>query len=620
MLQVRSDDPDLQRKGRVLAIILLCLEVAMIVLATVNHVQGDTQYDFTNSVLISLVFGTYMLNRFGFVRTASLITVVMTATVPFLLVNESLVGMYVTMILPVLVASYLLVPWSGFVLAALMTVGAVISSTASLSLLILALITVLIYLFASSLDRAYRENRHRALHDELTGLPNRTLFVDRLQQAMIRSGRDGKLPMVLFMDLDQFKVVNDSLGHRVGDDLLIAIARRLETCLLRPTDTVARLGGDEFTILLDGVPNVGDAVRVAERIIEAVKVPIELEGRQIIISTSVGVAVCDDADARPSTLLRNADVAMYEAKKEGKACCKVFSSDMHIQALRRLELENELRQAIERRELRIYYQPKVSLSTGGLTSMEALVRWEHPERGLLLPDEFIPLAEETGLIVPLGRWVLREVCRQARTWAKEYPLAIPLVTSVNLSVKQFQEPYLVQQLSELLREMELEPRCLELEITESVFVDDIEYAAGLLQELRRLGIRLALDDFGTGYSSLVVMRQFPLDRIKIDKGFVRELEGSEQGAAIVRLVIDLAHALGIQATAEGVETAEQLARLRDMGCDEVQGFYFWNPLTREETAALLADPPHRLLNQPYLTSRPLDPGVFLKGGHYSGPE
>ena len=606
MLRVQSDDPDLQRKGRVLAIILLSLEATMIVLATVNLVQGATEHYFTNSVLISLIFGVYMLNRFGLTRIASLITVAMTATVPFLLINESLVGMYVAMIIPVLVASYLLVPWSGFVLAALMSVGAVISGTASLSLLFLALITILAYLFANSLDRAYRENRHRALHDELTGLPNRTLFVDRLQQALLYADRYGTLPMVMFMDLDQFKVVNDSLGHRVGDSLLNEIARRLKACL-RSGDTAARLGGDEFTVLLNGLPDVNDAVRIAQRIIKAVEAPIDLEGRQIAISTSVGIAVCEGADAQPSTLLRNADVAMYEAKKEGKARCKVFSSDMHAQALRRLELEHELRQAIEHAELRIYYQPTVSLSTGRINGMEALVRWEHPERGLLLPEEFVPLAEETGLIIPLGRWALREVCHHAREWAKEYPVAFPLTMSVNMSVKQFQEPYLVHELTALLREKELDPRCLQLEITESVFVDDVEYATGLLGELGRVGIRLALDDFGTGYSSLAFLRRFSMDKIKIDKAFIHELGVSEQGTAIVRLVIDLAHALGMQACAEGVETAEHLARLRDMGCDEAQGFYFWKPLACEEVVALLADSPRRLLDHPYSSGYPLDP-------------
>ena len=328
----------------------------------------------------------------------------------------------------------------------------------------------------------------------------------------------------------------------------------------------------------------------------------------------------EDGSIRPETLLRNADVAMYEAKKEGKAGCKVFNSGMYTKALRRLEMENDLRRAIERGELRVYYQPKVLLSTGKIIGMEALVRWEHPERGLVLPDEFIPLAEETGLIVSLGQWVLRETCRQAREWQEQYPTASSLATSVNLSVKQFREPNLVRNLKEILREHGLDPRCLQLEITESVVAYDVEYAVGGLRKLKGLGVRLAIDDFGTGYSSLVSLQRFPFDDLKIDRGFVAGLRENSQDEAIAGLVIDLAHALGMRAIAEGVETVEQLARLRGMGCDQGQGSYFWKPLTSEAVTALLADSQYWLSDRHPLVERSRNPDTLLKDPRYSGPE
>jgi diguanylate cyclase (GGDEF)-like protein len=461
---------------------------------------------------------------------------------------------------------------------------------------------VFVYLLTRSLDNAQQENRHRAFHDSLTDLPNRALFLDRLQQALNHSRRDHNPRAVLFIDLDNFKMINDSLGHKAGDELLKAVTRRLRACL-RPGDTAARFGGDEFVVLLDDVAGVDDAVRVTERIIEVLGAPIELGGRQVFVRTSVGIALGDNSESRPDILLRNADVAMYEAKKEGKARSKVYNPSMFAQALHRLESENDLRRAIEHEELRLYYQPKVLLDTSSITGVEALVRWEHPERGLILPKEFIPLAEETGLIVPLGWWVLRETCRQAREWVEQFPAALPLGISVNLSVKQFQEPDLVQKLAGILRETGLEPSRLQLEITESVVMDDTEYAAGLLRGLKVLGVKLAVDDFGTGYSSLALLRRFPFDDLKIDKEFVDGLGQNDQDAAIVQLVIDLAHALEMQVIAEGVETLEQLTQLREMGCDQAQGYYFWESLPDKETAALLASSPRWLLNLDHLTGR-----------------
>lgn len=612
MFKVRNYDPDLRRKGGLLALMLLGLMVVTVVLAILNVVNGDTQYYVVNSVFISLLLGLYTLNRFGFVRAASVFVVLLTTAGPFAIFDNP-VAMHTTMSVPILIASSLLTPWSGFIVAALTIGGAAVFGVASLSLLILVIVAFFSYMFTHSLDHAYRENRHRALHDELTDLPNRTQFANRLQQAIDRSSRDQKPRAVLFIDLDQFKVVNDSLGHEFGDELLIAVAQRLRSCLCS-REVAARFGGDEFAVLLDGVADLDEVVGVAKRIVGELQVPFEVRERQIFISASIGIALNKDTDAQPNALLHSADIAMYEAKKEGKGCYKVFSPEMYTRALRRLELENDLRQAIGCGELKVHYQPKVLLGSGTIDGMEALVRWEHPERGLVFPKEFIPLAEETGLIIPLGRWVLRETCRQAREWQKQYPAVPPLAMSVNLSVKQFRQPNLAQEIAEALRETQLSPRYLQLEITESVVADNVEYAADLLQKLKGgLGVRLAMDDFGTGYSSLATLQRFPLDDLKIDKTFVSRLGKDAQDAAIVKLVIDLAHAMGMQAVAEGVETEEQLARLQDMGCDLAQGNYLFEPLTAEAATELIADS-----HQYHLTEQPRYPGVFLKGRHDPG--
>ena len=623
ILKVNAQDYDVQRRGYILANIILGIATSLAALAAMNIVQGQHEFNLPNGISLALILGVFIINRLGHVTVASILTamLVIAGAVVFLS-EEDLAQTLIIMCIPVFVVSFLVVPWGGIVVSAAVISGIVIFGNASvsyLSLFVLASVTVIVYLISKSLDSAQRENRYRALHDVLTGLPNRALFADRLQQAIERSNRDQTLRAVLFMDLDHFKVVNDSLGHRLGDELLITVARRLQACL-RPGDTVARLGGDEFTVLLDGIADVGDAIRIFERIAGALEEPIELGWRQVFISMSAGIALMEDGSIRPETLLRNADVAMYEAKKEGKAGCKVFNSGMYTKALRRLEMENDLRRAIERGELRVYYQPKVLLSTGKIIGMEALVRWEHPERGLVLPDEFIPLAEETGLIVSLGQWVLRETCRQAREWQEQYPTASSLATSVNLSVKQFREPNLVRNLKEILREHGLDPRCLQLEITESVVAYDVEYAVGGLRKLKGLGVRLAIDDFGTGYSSLVSLQRFPFDDLKIDRGFVAGLRENSQDEAIAGLVIDLAHALGMRAVAEGVETVEQLARLRSMGCDQGQGFYFWKPLTSEAVTALLADSQYWLSDRHPLAERSRNPDTLLKAPRYSGPE
>ena len=623
MLKVNAQDHDAQRRGYILALVILGIAASMTALAAMNIVRGQHEFNLPNGISLALILGLFIINRLGHVTAASILTAmfVIAGAVVFLS-EEDLAQTFIIMCIPVFVVSFLVVPWGGIAVSAAVISGTVIFGNASvsyLSLFVLASVTVIVYLISKSLDSAHRENRYRAPHDDLTGLPNRALFADRLQQAIERSTRDQNLRAVLFMDLDHFKVVNDSLGHRAGDELLVTVARRLQACL-RPGDTVARLGGDEFTVLLDGIADVGDAIRIFERIAGALEEPIELGWRQVFISMSAGIALMEDGSIRPETLLRNADVAMYEAKKEGKAGCKVFNSGMYTKALRRLEMENDLRRAIERGELRVYYQPKVLLSTGKIIGMEALVRWEHPERGLVLPDEFIPLAEETGLIVSLGQWVLRETCRQAREWQEQYPTASSLATSVNLSVKQFREPNLVRNLKEILREHGSDPRCLQLEITESVVAYDVEYAVGVLRKLKGLGVRLAIDDFGTGYSSLVSLQRFPFDDLKIDRGFVAGLRENSQDEAIAGLVIDLAHALGMRAIAEGVETVEQLARLRGMGCDQGQGSYFWKPLTSEAVTALLADSQYWLSDRHPLVERSRNPDTLLKDPRYSGPE
>jgi diguanylate cyclase (GGDEF)-like protein len=596
ILRVKHHDPDVQRKGRVLAAIILVMATGMVTLATFNILNPrDPNYYVSNSIFLLIIGGLFWLNRAGYVTLAGMITVVLTTLSSILLLSEdaTLSTTFVVMCIPVLIASFLIVSWSGFVITALLIVGTIahgISPGDYPAPPALAVVAMIAYMLSNSLNRAYEETRRQALHDSLTGLPNRALFINRLQQSIDRKSREPDTSAVLYMDLDHFKVINDSLGHETGDGLLIEVSRRLTSCL-RPGDTAARLGGDEFTILLDDISDLADAVRVAERVAKELREPIWLGEHQVFVTTSVGIALNESAGVSPNSLLRNADVAMYEAKKEGKARYKIFDPGMHSQALRRLEMENELRRAINHEEFRVHYQPKVSMDTGGIVGMEALVRWDHPEHGLINPNEFIPLAEETQLINPLGRWVLQEACRQAQEWRRRYPDYSDLVMSVNLSVRQFKQPNLISELSEILRETGLDPRGLQLEITESIVTDDLEYTVDLLQKLKILNVQLGLDDFGKGYSSLTTLKQFPLDDLKIDKSFVEGIGQNVQDTAIVQLMVDLAHTVGMQAVGEGVERVEQLVRLREMGCDLAQGFYLSKPLSGKEAEALLADSP-----------------------------
>lgn len=434
--------------------------------------------------------------------------------------------------------------------------------------------------------RAEKQLLHDAFHDSLTGLPNRALFLDHLKLAVNHSRRRrGYLFAVLFIDLDRFKVVNDSLGHMVGDELLIAIARRLEICL-RDGDTIARLGGDEFTILLDGIADYSDAQRVAERVQEVLEQPFGLAGRELFVTASVGIKYSGDGDEQPEDILRDADTAMYCAKTLGKAQYQVFDAEMHTHALTLLQVESDLRRAMEREELHVNYQPIVSLESGRICGFEALVRWHHPERGLISPCDFIPIAEETGLIIQIDRWVLRQACLQMRKWQETLPVTRQMKISVNLSCKQFMQPTIVRQVMETLRETGLDPRSLKLEITESVMMERGDYAMSVLEQLSGAGIELSLDDFGTGYSSLSYIHRFPVTALKIDQSFIKRI-GGEQNGEIVRAVVALARNLGLEVVAEGIETVMQLDQLKALGCGQGQGYYFSEPVGEQSATELI---------------------------------
>lgn len=418
----------------------------------------------------------------------------------------------------------------------------------------------------------------RALHDQLTGLPNRMLFMDRLEHALERSARRGKFVGVLFLDLDRFKLVNDNFGHDRGDHLLVEVTKRLRSCLRR-VDTIARIGGDEFTVLLEDVTSAGDGVLVAERIITALREPFRIDGQEIFVGASIGIALgSQDQGTTAQGLLRNADIAMYRAKANGRACFQVFKASMRETVRGRLKMEAELRRALERGELRLFYQPKVDLRNGHIVGVEALVRWEHPERGMVPPGAFIPMAEETGLILALGRWVLETACRQAGRWRSAADLGGELVMAVNLSPRQFHHPRLVEDIGQALAATGLHAAGLEVEITEGTAMGDADATVKTLQHLKSLGVRLAIDDFGTGYSSLGYLKRFPIDVLKVDRSFVAGLPGNAGDAAIVRAVVGLTRALGLKAVAEGVETAAQLDELRALGCDQGQGYLFGRPM------------------------------------------
>jgi diguanylate cyclase (GGDEF)-like protein len=448
--------------------------------------------------------------------------------------------------------------------------------------------------------------RHDAFHDGLTDLPNRALFLDRLSHALQLANRRSHLNLmnqsltnqyltnqpeqfaVLFLDLDRFKVVNDSLGHLAGDQLLKIVAKRLVACL-RAGDTVARLGGDEFVMLLEEIQNIGDVIEVVQRIQDILQVPISIDGNEIFVSTSIGIALNTNHHyTQPDELLRDADTAMYRAKSQGRDRYEVFNHSMHIEAIKKLRLENDLRRAIERQELQVHYQPIVCLKSRQILGFEALVRWQHPEQGLIYPIEFVPLAEDVGLIGAIDFWVLQEACSQLRSWQEQFLIAKSLTMSVNLSGKQFTKPDLIGQIMQVLSKTDLKNTSLKIELTESVLLEKTSLATQILVELKERNIQVCIDDFGTGYSSLSYLHRFPIHTLKIDRSFISRLNHNSEDGEIVKAIIVLGLNLGLNVVAEGVETAEQLSFLQANNCHAAQGYYLFEPLKAERISELLA--------------------------------
>ena len=432
---------------------------------------------------------------------------------------------------------------------------------------------------------------HQALHDPLTDLPNRRLLQDRLEHALSRAERDGSTVAVFYLDLEGFKAVNDEFGHEAGDRLLVAVAERIKN-LLRYEDTLARFGGDEFAVLLERVENPSEALRVAHRIAESLREPFGVSDYRVSVNTSIGIALGDANTDDPEAMLREADTAMYRAKEQGPGRYEVFDPAMQARAQHRLEMEAELRRAVEQEEFVLHYQPMVSLRDGGMVGFEALLRWQHPKKGLLLPSAFLPLAEETDQIVPIDGWVLQEVCRQAKRWEGDHPSDSPTKMNVNLSARQLKGGGLARTIERTLTRVALEIHTLGLDITEGFLLEASVDNARTLDDLKKMGIRLDLDDFGTGYSSLSYLKDFPVHGVKLDKSFVEGLGEDATGPALVRKIIDLCHTLGLEVLAEGIETPEQAALLKEMGCDLGQGYYFAHPLPSEEFAEL---PPKAIL-------------------------
>ena len=446
--------------------------------------------------------------------------------------------------------------------------------------------------------RAEEMLEHRALHDVLTELPNRALFVDRLQHSLIRARRHSDYTfVVLFIDVDGFKVLNDSLGHAAGDELLIQVAKRLTACF-RETDTVsraapvitndslARLGGDEFTVLLDDVSEASDAIRVARRILDKIALPFTLGGQQIVISASVGIAASNNSYEGAEDLLRDAEIAMYRAKQAGKARCEVFDPAMHSSAVRRLKLETDLRRGIEHGELLVYYQPIIALESGRIIGFEALSRWKTVQ-GMVSPADFIPVADETGLIIPMNRALYLEACQQLKSWQTKLNCTPPLTMSLNITPRQFAQPELAKEIGEILAQSGIQPSSVNLEITETIAMGDPDHAFSVLSDLKALGVLISIDDFGTGYSSLSRLPRFPIDALKIDRVFISQMSTDHDNHEIVRLIISLAHSLGLKVVAEGTETQDEVNELKHLKCEMVQGFLYSPPVDSVKAFELL---------------------------------
>jgi diguanylate cyclase (GGDEF)-like protein len=434
--------------------------------------------------------------------------------------------------------------------------------------------------------RAEEQVKHLAFHDPLTSLPNRLLFNDRLTLAVAQAHRHNQKMAVLFLDLDRFKVINDSLGHSVGDELLRQVAERIQEHV-REGDTVARLGGDEFTLLVPGINVEEDAAKIARKICDAIHAPFWIDGRELFVTTSLGVSVYPSDGHDAETLVRNADSAMYRAKEQGRDNYQLYTPAMNAKAIERLSLESRLRQAVANDELELHFQPFIDLKTAEVLGAEALLRWRHPELGLIPPGEFIPIAELSGLIVPIGEWVLRTACAEARKWHQQGFQG--LTVSVNLSSRQFQQTDLVSQVTQALEETGLEADKLDLEITESNAMQNAEHSINTLWGLKKQGVRISMDDFGTGYSSLNYLKRFPIDRIKLDQSFVRDLPGDKDDAAIAMAVIAMGRSLELVVIAEGVETEEQLAFLKGHECDQLQGFLLSRPLPSDAFETFLKE-------------------------------
>jgi diguanylate cyclase (GGDEF)-like protein len=452
---------------------------------------------------------------------------------------------------------------------------------------------------ADQKDKADQRIEYLASHDSLTDLPNREMFSGLLRQVIETAHRHQRRFAVLFIDLDRFKVINDSLGHDAGDMLLVEVASRLRGAL-RSSDVVARLGGDEFVVILEECAEIDDVERIAANLLCVLCQPMELRGHECHTTASIGIAMYPQNGSDALTLTKNADMAMYLAKEDGKNSFRFFSKEIKAQSIERLALETALRHALERDQLSLHYQPKVDMASGQITGVEALLRWSHPEFGMMSPLQFIPLAEETGLIVPIGRWVLMEACAQNMAWQRRG--LRPVSVAVNLSPRQFADEHLLQNIDEALASSGMSPVLLQLEVTESMVMRNVSRAVRVLDAIRNRGIRLAIDDFGTGYSSMSLMKQFPIDTIKIDRSFVRDLPDDSEDRAIAQAIIGMGKALGMTVIAEGVETVEQQAFLRSHGCDEMQGFLFSKPLPSRQLADLLRA-------APLLASPPLQPEV-----------